>query len=158
MKNDTPAGAPRRSLWPYGIMVCLGLVITGQLYFVAFASQHGPVLESETAYADSLAYDRIMADRAASAALGWRLEVEVVADGVLYRIDDREGRPVEGLSGSLRMVRADTAAADAEVAFEEQAPGVYRAPRVARGGVFRLAARLERGADAFVDARKAVFP
>ncbi len=155
--DDTPETAPRRSLWPYGIIISLSLVVVWLLSFVVFASSQMPVLESETAYADSLEYDRIMADRAASAALGWRVDVDVMDDAVVYRITDAEGRPVRGLSGTLRMARPDTQAADAEVEFAEQAPGVYRAPRGGIGGVFRLAARLEGGPEAFVDERKAVF-
>lgn len=151
-------GPPRRSWWPYGIIAFLGMVVVVQAVFITVATRNRPVLESETAYADSLAYDAVMQARAVSAALGWRVTVEVGDDAVRYRVADRTGAPVMGLSGTLRMVRADTASADAEVAFVEQSPGLYRAPRSAPGGLYRLAARLEGGPEAFVDERKAVFP
>lgn len=154
--DGTPAG--RRSLWPYGIIGFLGFVVVVQAVFITVATRNAPVLESETAYADSLLYDEVMRDRAASAALGWRVAVEVDGEAVRYAITDDTGAPVSGLSGTLRMVRADTRAADAEVEFEETAPGVYRAARGPGDGVYRLAARLEGGPSPWVDDRKAVLP
>jgi len=158
MTGQTNRQPPRRSLWPYAIIASLLGVVAVQAVLVTVATRNAPVLESETAYADALDHDAVMQARAASAALGWQVTVDVMPDGVVYRVVDRRGLPVRGLSGTLRMVRADTAAADAEVAFEEQAPGIYRAARSASEGVYRLAARLEGGPDPFVDTRRVVFP
>lgn len=157
-----PSDETRRSLWPYGIMAGLGFVVMVQVVFLVVAQRNAPVLESQTAYADSLAYDGVMQDRAASAALGWRATVEVEAGAVRYVIVDGRGQPVGGLSGAVRMLRSDTTAADAEVAVVEGPPGVYTARRTCPGrcpgGVFRLAARLEGGPSPWVDERRAVLP
>lgn len=147
----------RRSRWPYGIIGALAFVVSAQAAMIAIASNNPPVLESETAYADSLRYDDVVDARRASAALGWTAAVEVTADAVVYTVTDAAGAPVAGLSGGLRMARPDTRAADAEVAFAEVAPGVYRAPRAAGAGVFRLSARLAGGPSPWLDERRAVF-
>lgn len=155
MSTDDTA---RRSLWPYAIMGFLGFVVVVQAVFVTVATRNPPVLESETAYADSLHYDDVMQARAASSALGWRVTVEVDDAAVRYAIVDGIGAPVTGLSGTLRMGRSDTRAVDAEAAFEEIAPGVYRAARGPGDGLYRLAARLEGGPSPWIDDRRAVLP
>lgn len=149
---------PSRSLWPYAIIASLVFVAAVQVAFVLVASRNAPVLESETAYADALEYDGVMAARRASAALGWRVTVEAGGDAVRYRVQDAAGAPVAGLAGAVRYARADTRAADAERPFAEVGPGLYRAERPAARGVFRLSARLEGGAAPWVDTRVVVLP
>ncbi|MCB9542261.1 MAG: FixH family protein [Myxococcales bacterium] len=94
---------PSRSLWPYAIIASLVFVAAVQIAFVFVASRNAPVLESETAYADALEYDAVMAARRASAALGWRVVVEAGGDAVTYRVRDAAGAPVPGLRGALSL-------------------------------------------------------
>lgn len=149
---------PSRSLWPYAIIASLVFVAAVQIAFVVVASRNAPVLESETAYADALEYDAVMASRRASAALGWRVVVEAGGDAVTYRVRDAVGAPVAGLRGALGYARADTRAADAERPLTEVEPGLYRAERPAARGVFRLSARLDGGPSPWVDTRVVVLP
>lgn len=156
--SPTPEPSPRRSLWPYGIIAALGFVIAVQAGLLIIASGNRPVLESETAYEDSLAYDAVVEARRAARALGWTVRVELAPDGVQYRLTDAAGQPVVGLTGTLSLTRADTDRTDAEAPFVEVAPGIYRADRPARGGLYRLAARLEGGPDPWIDDRREVLP
>lgn len=157
--NPSPrAPGRRRSPWPYAIIAALGFVIAVQAALLTIASGNRPVLESESAYADALEYDTIVEARRAASALGWQVHVELSRDRVQYRLRDAAGQPVSGLTGTLSLKRADTDRGDAESPFSEVAPGVYQAARPARGGVYRLAARLEGGPQPWIDDRREVFP
>lgn len=144
IRADDPHPAPRpaRSLWPVGVIAALVFVAGVQTAFVIIASDNAPVLESETAYADALDYDRVIDARRAAAALGYTARVEVSGGAVTYRLTDAAGAPVTGLTGALVYRRADTRAADATHPFTEAAPGVYRAARPAAAGLLRAEARL----------------
>lgn len=166
-RDPDPAGEPHeaprpaRSLWPVGIIAALVFVAGVQTAFVLIARDNAPVLESETAYADALEYDQVIAARRAAAALGYTARVEVSADAVTYHLTDPAGAPVTGLTGALVYRRADTRAADASHPLTEAHPGVYRAARPAHGGLYRADARLTPEApDAppWLDRRDLVLP
>ena len=71
-------------------------------------------------------FNRILAQRKAEAALGWRASIADGAGGsIQLRMVDRSGQPVRGLKVDAKLERPATEAGSVVVAFVETAPGVY---------------------------------
>ncbi len=136
-------------------LIGLALVVLINLGMLVVAYRNKPVLESDEAYEEALRYDQVIEAERASAALGWRAEVQVEGD-VVYTVRDAGGQPLGGLRGNLRVRRSDTVAFDAEHPLEEVAPGRYRAPRPKAPGLYEMHARLEGGPAPWLDERRVV--
>lgn len=109
------------------------------------------------AYRRAVAYDRTVAARAASDALGWRAEPHLVAAGRGDRLEvallDRRGAPVAGAQVEAS-VRHRSRATGPTVALVETAPGRYAAAVTAQGrGLHDVEVHATRGADRFLAAR-----
>jgi nitrogen fixation protein FixH len=105
-------------------------------------------------YRRAVAWDDTMAERSASAALGWRIDAVLVEQGrgaaVEVRVYDAAGLPVAGARVEAA-VHHRSVAAGAPRALRERAPGRYRRPIAgARPGLHVVDVVVERGADRFV--------
>ena len=105
-------------------------------------------------YERAAAWDSTMAERQASDALGWKVDVTVAGRELTLTVSDRGGAPVADAAVELVAVprgRVDQTIKAAAVAV---APGVYRVSLVGeRGGLHDVAVRIQRGADRFVGDR-----
>jgi nitrogen fixation protein FixH len=133
--------------------------VDGVFVYRAIATFPGEV--SATAYEDGLAYDRTLAARDRSAALGWKVEVAAgaVPGRVIARISDAAGAPLAGLTVSGDLTRPATDAGRKRLEFRPLRPGVYQAEAgIGRGGWdLTLEARDGRGR-AFEARRRLVWP
>lgn len=147
------------TLWPLGIAVGLGVVVTANMILIHIASANAPVLENEAYYEASLEYQKVIDQREASAALGWTADVDLRDGAVRYRVRDRLGYPVTGLKGEISLSRLDTSAFDTTVTAQEVERGVYVAeldPKLQ--GYVRVTARFEGGEAAWLDERRLDIP
>jgi nitrogen fixation protein FixH len=110
----------------FGITFC----VNGFLIASALRSFSGE--DASRSYALGLHYNDALAARAAQRAAGWRARLETyrVADGTAVldlTLEDKNGKPVEGLAldGALRLPA--TARDDRILAFAEIGPGRYEA-------------------------------
>ena len=133
--------------WP---VFGLAVVVVANLAMLATALANRPTMETEDYYADAIAYDSTLAERSASAALGWRGHAALGAD-LAYAVVDAEGKPVTGLEGTISVRRSDTDSADASHAAVETAPGRYAVTAPMRAGLYRVDVRLARGSERWVD-------
>ncbi len=100
---------PAHIAWP---MAVVGLILLGMTstfgVLIASRSDGGPQVIKQY-YQQAVAWDSTAAVRQASLDLGWTLDVSRSRkDGqteLLVRIVDRDGHPVPGLSGELRLSR-----------------------------------------------------
>lgn len=91
-----------------------GVVVAANATLAVLATGGFPGLVVANSYVASQSFDR---DRAALAATGWRVSIDH-ADGVLLvAVEDRDGRPVEGLEASATVGRPGAAATDRTVAL-----------------------------------------
>ena len=111
--TDTPG--PRTSVITgrhvlFAVVAFFAVVIGLDTLFTVWAVQTFPGEVSPRAYEDGLAYNRILAERRAESALGWRTRVtQGSAPGhVTARFVDAAGRPIEGLTVKAAFTRPAT--------------------------------------------------
>lgn len=111
----------------YTLFGFFGVMLIANGIFVYFALTTFNGLESPTAYQDGVDYNaRIQAERR-QAALGWKHEILLRAEGVLVvSLKDRSGLAVTGLTirGTLARPASDRFTRD--LVFQEAEPGRYK--------------------------------
>lgn len=139
----------KRSWWPYGIVGGLGVVAVANAIMITCALQNPSVRVSEDPYGDSLDYDRVIAERDAAKALGWTVELSPCSNEactVSLLVRDADGRPVDGLAGTIRAERGDDAGLDREGELLARGEGRYEGSLgLARHGLYAVSVRLEGG-------------
>ncbi len=127
---------PPHIAWPLFVVTLLVMGVSVAVGTLVLANSDGGAQVVEDYYRKALDWDAHAAEVAATAALGWRVDL-VVAPGegddepvleIAFR--DPDGRPVTGLSGTVRAFRPQWTApvAVAPLAEADDAPGVYRLP------------------------------
>lgn len=103
------------------------VIISVNVVFITLALDSFPGEDTRRSYVQGLAYNEVLEERQAQAALGWRASANLTAQRVLVEVRDAEGAPVEALrlAGSLRHP-ADMDL-DRPLTFTEVRPGVYAA-------------------------------
>jgi Predicted integral membrane protein linked to a cation pump len=130
----------QRGWWyPYIFVGCFVLVVAVNGLMAYFATSTFTGLETEGAYQKGLAYNQNLASARAQEAMGWTVETRArPAEGVTgaqvdvavsYR--DRDGKPVDGLTVTARMIRPTAKGHDHDVTLKPLGDGLY-------GGVFTM--------------------
>ena len=152
-----PPLIPSHIAWPGFVVALLLLSITAAFQALFAAQSDGGAQVVEAYYDSAIRYEDEQAAQAASDALGWSAGVEVGAcEGGLCAVDvtvrDREGAPVEGLTGLLRVSRPQEAATFARIPLAaSERPGVYRQfVPVNADGLWDFALTARRGDEQFV--------
>lgn len=103
------------------------VVISVNAVFITLAVGSFPGEDTRRSYVQGLAYNEVLEDRAAQAALGWTATANLTAERVLVEVRDAQGQPVRSLrlTGDLRHP-ADMAL-DRALVFTEVRAGVYAA-------------------------------
>jgi nitrogen fixation protein FixH len=126
---------PPHLTWPLFVVALLLLGIGSTMTILLAARSDGGAQVIEDYYQKAASWELAAAEQAASAALGWRLEVDVQSDAAgpaLRRVDlrfaDRFGVPVAELRGVVRAFRPERAALITESPLTpvEGVPGLYR--------------------------------
>lgn len=142
--------------WPYGIAAGLGVVIVVNILLVRIAAQDPPLVESDKPYEAGEAYQQEIEAFRASAALGWKAQLDVTGKGVRLALLDAAGAPVAGLRGAVVATRPERKDRDQTLTLEERSPGVYEASgALSPSGVWRLRTSLGDGRGTFLDDRRA---
>lgn len=130
---DAP-GATKRSRWiPWAFVGGFGIVVIANVILVLFALDSWTGLETEQAYQRGLAYNRTLDAATAQAALGWKTTLGFEPSGpsrgrLAVSFVDSAGRPINGLSVSVRLVRPTHEGFDHQVSLVPEAAGRYVVP------------------------------
>ena len=131
-RRDEPALEPRRHLDGRHILaMCVaffGVVfaVNGYMLYAALSTHTGVV--SVEPYRKGLAYNDRIAAGAQQEDIGWHDSVGLEQTGtVTVQMTARDGSPLGGMNLSGVLGRPATARGDRPLAFEEVAPGRYRA-------------------------------
>jgi nitrogen fixation protein FixH len=102
--------------------------VNGVMIYVAVTTFGG--VETADAYRRGLAYNRRLAAEDAQMALGWRHELALSPSkrDIVFRLSDRDGRPVAGLAVTATLERPATDRFDTSLVLAETSAGVYGAP------------------------------
>jgi nitrogen fixation protein FixH len=118
----------RRSLIPWLFPGGLGLVVAVNMVLLWFALGTFPGLVETNSYERGRHYNEVIERAAAIAALGWHVDVELLADGVVVaRYRDRDGKPIGGLDPRATLTRPVGDPVRIEVRLREGSAGEYRA-------------------------------
>jgi nitrogen fixation protein FixH len=93
-----------------------------------YALSTWPGLVSDSAYAEGLGFDRVLAASRAEAALGWKGTIDYDRTGrIVFHLVDGKGQPLSRMGVSMVMLRPTREGFDRTAALLETAPGRYEA-------------------------------
>ncbi len=100
--------------------------VNGVMIWYALSTFSG--LVSDSAYAEGLGFDRVLAASRAEAALGWKANIAYAPEGrIVFHLADDKGRPLSNLAVSMVMLRPTQEGFDRQASLGETAPGLYEA-------------------------------
>jgi len=124
----------------FALLAFFGVIVVANTIFITLAVKSFPGEAEEKPYMQGLNYNKVLADRAEQAALGWRAEVaraERAGDGAVIglRLYDAAGAPLLRLSIDGALKRPAHHGEDAALAFNLSSEGIYLAdiPSLAPG-------------------------
>lgn len=104
------------------LLLCSFLVFSGWAFYQA-ATRVSDISDQDY-YSNGLKYNSTILEKQAAAVLGWELHSELVNGVLVQHLNNREGEPVSGAKGLLKLQYRGTLMI---VPMEETGPGVYRA-------------------------------
>lgn len=156
---------PRRAAGPWAVVLGLITAVAINLGMVWIAVAHRSAPVPGDPEADALGFDDTLAQRRASAALGWRVEVGPCRTGAAGQCEltidvlDRDGRGVEDLRGRVVARRADDASFDRDAELRPLGLGHYAATLpTGAPGRYALAITLDGEASAWGGERELWVP
>lgn len=141
--------------WPLALAGVLALTVVANVALLAAANAPGAARVEPDYYRRALAWDSTQAERARSAALGWRAEAAFTAGGgrglaLDVSLLDADRRPVAGAELEALAIHNLEPGPPARWRLEEITPGAYRARvRPGRAGRWELRLRATRAGDVF---------
>jgi len=141
MSVSDPHGGFRLNGWHVlGLFVLFfGIIAAVNATFIVRAYSSYPGEVSTTPYEDGLAYDKVLRQADAQAALGWRATMGFKSPGVVeLRIVDRAGAPVALRRIEAALERPATLNGRRALRFAAASPGVYIARTDAPSGAWDL--------------------
>ncbi|MGJ3232781.1 MAG: FixH family protein [Oceanicaulis sp.] len=110
-----------------GMVAFFGVIFTVNAIFITVALDTFPGEETRRSYVQGLAYNDVLAEREAQAALGWTAAANLTPTQVLVAVEDADGAPVANLALTGVLQHPANMQLDRTLAFEELRPGVYAA-------------------------------
>lgn len=153
--------------WQWPVLVTLALAFTVGvnvvMLFAAGSDPNGTVVEQDY-YRKAVEWDRTMARRAASAALGWRAEARFGAmtnDGreLRVRLTDASGTPLRDAEVTATLIHNREASTPLAFELRAGAPGEYAvATSAMRSGQWEVRIVARRGGERFETTQRAEAP
>lgn len=116
----------QRVFW--SVFTFFAVVMAVNAVFIYLALESHPGVVTEHSYEEGLAFDDRLAEAKEQAKLGWSGQVDLSQSGyIIYRLVDRDQKPVSAKNIKINFVRGVSAGHDFEVDLNESEIGVYRA-------------------------------
>lgn len=134
----------------------LALGVGSNLIFLSFAMNDPGFALEEDYYGRAERFDALTAERAASQALGWAVEVELSDEAsarrLLVVVRDGEGAPIKGASVTVELRPVASASQVTQAHPRERTPGTYVAELTrARGGLWDVELTIEHQGKRYID-------
>jgi nitrogen fixation protein FixH len=146
--------------FPWAIGGALGITFAVNATLIYLAGHTFPGEAASKPYEVGTAYNRVLADAARQAELGWQLTSEVEQGAVVLKFVDKNGAPIENLAITATLVRPVGSPEATVLSFTPASDGVYKtAQRVPAAGQWdlKLIAR-QKGEPIYNAARRLVAP
>lgn len=154
MSDYNPSGAPFTGKKFLAVMLgFFGVIIGVNLLMAWLAIGSFPGVIVESGYVASQDFNDDSKRFAAQAERGWVVATDEAAGLATITISGPDGAAVPGLTLTVRAIRPTDERMDADLAFEETAPGVYVARENLAAGQWRLSILAEGVGDRWSDGR-----
>ena len=143
------------AMWPVAIVGVLAITVAANVVLIVMANDRKASVVEPDYYRKAVAFDSTMAERAADAKLGWRMEAALGAPGTAgteldARLLDASGAPLDDASVNVVAVHNLDAGNPVSGRLAGQGAGRYRAMLpLAYGGRWELRFAVQRGAQYF---------
>jgi nitrogen fixation protein FixH len=140
MESEKPRRIPDHIRYPGMVVAILGLSVVSQIFlFRAAFSNGGPQIEHDY-YTRAVSFDEAQNMRDRRDALGWRVSATPNHDGLVVRVQGRDGAPIALLRGDITAQRADRAEVQPAIPLEAIPghPGAYHVGLNTSGKVWDL--------------------
>jgi nitrogen fixation protein FixH len=129
--NDVHEGESKFRLKGWHVLAAMvaffGVIFSVNAFFITTALRTFPGEETRRSYVQGLAYNDVIAEREAQAALGWTAAANLTPTQVLVAVNDADGAPVSNLQLVGALQHPANMQLDRALVFEELRPGVYAA-------------------------------
>lgn len=112
---------------PWYFVIAFGVVFAVNAVFVTVAIKSNSGVVTKNAYEKGLAYNDVLEDAKAQAALGWHTTLEYNTNQLVFSIHDSRASAVTGAAVTAQLSRPLTAGYKRDIVFIENSPGVYSA-------------------------------
>lgn len=112
--------------FPYMLIALLLISVGANVYLLVRATNDPSFAVEPDYYQKAVDWDEHQEARVASERLGWSAEVEASRDGVLVRLEDAAGIPVEGAKVDVVAFHNARAGDRRRARLSEEGKGVYR--------------------------------
>ena len=163
MTPASPTPAPGFRITGVHVLIAVvaffGAIIAVDSTFMVMAIKTFPGQVSVTPYEDGLVYNAHLDQLRRQDKLGWRSAASAVPGEVVLEFQDREGRPVSGLTVTGKLERPATETGRVALTFTETAEGRYLAPAGKLSGAWDLTSEARgTGGQIFVSERRLTWP
>jgi len=135
---------------PWAFVAALGVVVVVNGALAYFAATSATGLVTAHPFDTGNSYNRVLAAAATQDALGWRAAIRIANREIVAELAERDGKPLEHLQVTARLVRPVEPIPDIIVQPREEARGRYSAPTwPARTGQWDVHLNARRGTDLF---------
>lgn len=142
-----------------GVVAFFVLVIGVDTAFLTLAYRTHPGQVATRPYEAGLIYNAELDRLRAQEALGWRAAAEARPDGVMVLLQDRDGKPLSGLTVRATLQRPATEQGRSVLTLTETAPGRYVGDRAGLSGAWDARVEAVGGAgQSFVAERRLTWP
>lgn len=155
--------APKRRfrdklVWPGMVFILISISFTLMSITLYLAVSDRSFGVEDEYYAKAVSWDETAADRAASEALGWSIDLTLAPDvdlsgkrAVMVVLTDSQGEPVEAKASEVYAFHHARRKEAVQFDLTRIAPGRYSAGApLLRDGVWQVRLRFERGRDVFL--------
>lgn len=142
-----------------GFVAFFGFIFAVNGVFMYQAIHTFPGQTVDNPYEAGIEYNRTLAQKAAESELGWTAEVGKTGDVVRLIVQDRAGRPVQGLSVTGKMERPATEQGRRMIQLKEAEPGSYQVALSGMTGAWDFSATArDKAGHVFEAHRRLIWP
>jgi nitrogen fixation protein FixH len=141
-----------------GVVAFFAIVIGVDAAFLTLAYRTHPGQVAPRPYEAGLIYNAELERLRAQEALGWRAAVEARADGVMVRLQDRDGQPLSGLKVTAILLRPATEQGRTVLTLTETGPGQYAGARPGLTGTWDARVEAVGVGPSFIAERRLTWP
>lgn len=142
-----------------GVVAFFSVVIAVDGTFLTLAYRTHPGQVEARPYETGLIYNAELERLRMQEALGWRAAAEARPEGVMIRLQDREGQPLSGLKVTATLQRPATEQGRSLLTLTETEPGRYVGRRAGLSGAWDTRVEAHGGSgQSFVAERRLTWP